>query len=589
MASLKYLGKLYADVENVVFPDGNGDVTTFIDPSSTTATASDVVSGKVFFTSDGTETIGTHTEPTPTLITKSITANGTYDASNDNADGYSEVTVNVSGGGGGGNVPAVVDEDKPVRFYDYDGTLLYSYTPTEFANLSALPANPSHTGLTAQGWNWELAEAKTYVATYGMVDIGQSYITDDGKTRIYITIPAGNAPNRRTMELRLNTVSGNTANCDIDWGDGSNLDSVSITADSSFTHNYSNTGDYVISITVTSGQIRFQHDDTSYRTFGLNNSYRRGWITRVEIGLNVAEIGYYGLATCYNLEYVTIPRTVLTYGNSAFQDSFCGLKFLVLPRAEGNTKYTISQSTFYGDYQLFGVSFSYSIFQILSNAFVNCFALKSLTIPDTVTSIGQYAIDHCYLLERIVIPTSVTSIGTYIGRDSQGLKTLVIGSYEVGSYSFSECLCLESLTLLSGITRINQSSFTNCYSLKSLTIPSTLTTLGSTTFGSIRSVKTLILQEGLKTISQNSLRYPGQLQTLVIPSTVTSISSNALQGCYCLSELHFLRTTPPTLGNSSCFGDMPSDTKIYVPTGSLSAYTSASNYPSSSTYTYIEE
>ena len=41
----------------------------------------------------------------PTLITKSITQNGTYNASSDNADGYSQVTVNVSGGGGGGDIP----------------------------------------------------------------------------------------------------------------------------------------------------------------------------------------------------------------------------------------------------------------------------------------------------------------------------------------------------------------------------------------------------------------------------------------------------------------------------------------------------
>ena len=42
---------------------------------------------------------------------------------------------------------------KDVNFYDYDGTIVESYTTAEFADISALPTNPTHTGLTAQGWN----------------------------------------------------------------------------------------------------------------------------------------------------------------------------------------------------------------------------------------------------------------------------------------------------------------------------------------------------------------------------------------------------------------------------------------------------
>ena len=56
---------------------------------------------------------------------------------------------------------------KDVIFIDYDGTVLYAYTAAEFAQLTEMPANPSHEGLTAQGWNWSLADAKAYVAKYG--------------------------------------------------------------------------------------------------------------------------------------------------------------------------------------------------------------------------------------------------------------------------------------------------------------------------------------------------------------------------------------------------------------------------------------
>ena len=58
---------------------------------------------------------------------------------------------------------------------------------------------------------------------------------------------------------------------------------------------------------------------------------------------------------------------------------------------------------------------------------------------------------------------------------------------------------------------------------------------------------------------------------------------------YGLKELHFKPTTPPAVANANAFTGLPTDCVIYVPTGKLSAYTSAQNYPSSASYTYVEE
>ena len=119
--NITLLGASYSDVPAVTLPKTGGGTASFTDVTDTTAAAADVAAGKYFYTASGVRTLGTGSGgggtggitqdqdgylvlspdgDLPTLITKTITQNGTYDAEDDNADGYSSVTVNVSGGGG---------------------------------------------------------------------------------------------------------------------------------------------------------------------------------------------------------------------------------------------------------------------------------------------------------------------------------------------------------------------------------------------------------------------------------------------------------------------------------------------------------
>jgi len=333
-----------------------------------------------------------------TVSPLSVTANGTYTAPSGTA--YSPVTVNVSGGGG--TTPA---SPKAVNFIDYDGTILYSYSESDALALTDLPANPSHSGLTSQGWNWTLAQIKSQLTAMPgtPVWVGQMYITDDGKTRIYCHFETG----RLAPYLGLG-VNGTVT---VDWGDGSSTDTLtgtSLTTAKTVQHTYSEAGDYTITLTVESGSFAF---------FGISNA---------------AHILKKSTATTSNISRV--------YANS-------------------------------------------------------------------------------------------------VQRVEMG------GNVDIGSYAFNYCSSLTSTTIPDGVTSIGNSAFSGCSSLASITIP----------------------------------------------DSVTSIGSSAFSGCYGLGEIHFLQSTPPTVSATNAFSNLQSDCKIYVPAGSLAAYTSATNYPSSSTYTYIEE
>lgn len=246
--------------------------------------------------------------------TKTITENGTYDVTN-----FASADVNVSGGGGGASVPP-----KEVNFYDYDGTVVDSYTASEFASLSAMPANPTHTGLTAQGWNWSLADAKAYVAKYGRLNIGQMYVTTSGDTEIDIQLGIGrNKP-------YLGCCPNGTV--EIDWGDGSAHDTLTGTSTStlkSIQHIYPDTGEmFTIKLHMDSGSLGFKGYSSSSTgsqviyngDTGQTNGQRayQNAVKAVRCGSHVTSIGDYTFQNCYSLASVTIPDGVTSIGSSAF-------------------------------------------------------------------------------------------------------------------------------------------------------------------------------------------------------------------------------------------------------------------------------
>ena len=414
----------------------------------------------------------------------------------------------------GGRDSSSVANSKEVNFLDYDGTILYSYTAAKFAALSSMPANPTHDGLTTQGWNWSLANAKAYVAKYGNLNIGQMYITDDGKTRIYIHLEEG----------RTSPVLGVSPNgtVDIDWGDGTTHDTLtgSSTSITVFTsaHSYAAPGDYVIQLTVT-GSMGFRIDGLLAYAFESDNRdyvYKNA-IQKVELGSGVTSIGKYAFSECLSLSSITIPDSVTSIGNGAFN---------------------------------------------------SCSNLSSITIPDSVTSIDNGAFSGCSSLSSIIIPDSVTSIGHGV---------------------FSSCYSLSSITIPDGVTSIGEYAFSYCYSLSSITIPDGVTSIGNHAFDYCSNLSSITIPDGVTSIGSYAFQNCNSLSSITIPDGVTSIGNGAFSYCYGLARLYFLPTTPPSVSNSDAFSDIPTDCVIHVPAGSLSAYTSAANYPSSSTYTYVED
>lgn len=201
--------------------------------------------------------------------------------------------------------------------------------------------------------------------------------------------------------------------------------------------------------------------------------------------------------------------------------------------------------------------------------------------------------NYCYrnAVQKIECGRSVTSIGNYAFRDCHRFANIKItdNATSIGNYAFYNCYSLASIMIPNGVASIGSNTFQTCYSLASITIPNSVTKIGSTTFQNCYSLASVTIPNSMTSIDGNLFRYCYGLANITIPNSVKSIGSGAFQDCYGLGRIRFESATPPTVANSNAFSGVPTDCVISVPVGSLAAYTSATNYPSSSTYTYIEE
>ena len=396
--------------------------------------------------------------------TKTITENGTYDVTN-----FASADVNVSGGGGGVSVPP-----KEVNFYDYDGTVVDAYTASEFANLSAMPANPTHDGLTAQGWNWSLADAQAYVAKYGRLNIGQMYVTTSGDTEIDIQLGIGrNKP-------YLGCCPNGTV--EIDWGDGSAHDTLtgtSTTTLKSIQHTYPDTGEmFTIKLHMESGSLGFIGYSSSSTgsqvlyngSAGQTNGQRayQSAVKEVRCGSHVTIIDTNAFSYCYSLASVTISESVTGIGTYAFR-SCSSLASVTIPE---------------------------SVTSIGTHAFDSCSSLTSVTIPESVTNIGNAMLSYCSSLTSVTIPESVTNIGDAMLSYCYSLASVTIPESvtSIGNNAFSSCFPLASVTIPESVTNIGANVFSYCYSLTSVTIPESVTNIGNAMLSSCSSLAHLIFE-----------------------------------------------------------------------------------------------
>lgn len=490
-----------------------------------------------------------------------------------NPQDFSARIASIQTGGGGGDAPSTYKGD--VTFYDYDGAVLYSYSKDVFLALSAMPGLPTRNGLICQGWNWSLEDAIAYVTEYGKLNIGATYITDDGRTRLYISVLQG----RQDIVLYFKQTVANGVT--IDWGDGSATETNDgSTGTRSASHHYE-PGEYCITFEVAQGCVLgLGGDSSTYSVIGGPTSSTtavcKNMLRKVEIGNGVNSIASYAFFGFNSLNSVTIPKDVTSIGAEAFKSCY-SLTFLTLPN--GMTTLGIAICAYC--YALKSVAIPNGVTTLDYQFFNRCYFLESVTIPNSVTKLGGYVFQYCYALDSIVIPNSITTISIYCFSYCSALESVTIPNSvtTIGVNAFEYCYAIKSLIIPDSVKTIGNYAFRYCYALRSIVLPNSITTMGYNVFHYCSTLAEMIIPNKVATIDDYSFAYCSRLVSITIPSSVTTIDKYAFQYCDALGIMDFTQATVvPSLTDTSVFSNISSDCKIIVPDALYDEWIAATNW-----------
>ena len=152
----------------------------------------------------------------------------------------------------------------------------------------------------------------------------------------------------------------------------------------------------------------------------------------------------------------------------------------------------------------------------------------------------------------------------------------------LGSYAFSYCYGLGAIEFPTGTTSFSSNGFAGCYGLVSVDLPSTLTSISASLFRYCYLLTAMDIPDTVTSIGNTAFQNCYSLAIITVGSGVTSIGANAFGNCYGAKEFHFKATTPPALGGTNAFANLPSDCTIYVPYSAdhsvLNAYKTETNW-----------
>ena len=311
---------------------------------------------------------------------------------------------------------------------------------------------------------------------------------------------------------------------------------------------------------------------TGLTSIGNNMFTRCSSLASIDIPDGVTSIGGYAFSGCSGLTSMKIPESVMSIESGVFSgcssltnvyisdmDAWCRIEFGDI----NATPMCYAKCIYLNGEKIVNVAVPQGI-ATLSYTFYGFKDLIRITLPDSVTNIGDSTFRECSSLTNIALPKNVTNIGDYAFSGCGSMPGIMIPNsvMNIGDCAFSECSGLMNVTLPDSVTSIGYCVFDACSSLTSIRIPNSVTSIGVGAFNRCSNLMSIELSDRLENIGHNAFAQCSSLTSVEIPNVVTSIGDNTFSWCRSLKSI----TIPDSVASigSNAFDICSSLNSVYI-------------------------
>lgn len=332
---------------------------------------------------------------------------------------------------------------------------------------------------------------------------------------------------------------------------------------------YTTTSQYVVvpkNVSAISGS-------SSKNIFGSSSDSTLKYIT---LHRNTTTSGSYALYGCKTLTGISHSDGVVALGDYAMAGCVELVKYRFAPYTQ-----SVGNNAFASDTKLGSVTNfeNTKVSQVAQNVFSQCSSLISISLPNTITAIGDRAFEGCSKLTSMDLSkTKTTTIGTSAFASCGNLGTIILPTTLtiIGTSAFKDDTNLRSVQNLEKtiVSTINKDAFWECKNLSSVKLPQTLSTLGESAFKGCSNLTAVSGFENtaVKILEARTFANCSSLSTLSLARGLTEIRTEALIGCSILRNLDTLSTTKVTKIGDMAFKNTAGLTSISLPTSTFISF-----------------